>query len=158
MFFARMKASLEMRAVDWLLALITFSWGGRLLIGGPLPALGSYDFLLSIASQDVWGLACLVGGAVRLAVLVINGFWTRSPHVLSLLSFLTLLFWSIITYGFIEAGALGTAAAVYPWLLVFELRAALVAAKQAAIIDMVGAARWREWRAEVFSTDSGSKP
>jgi hypothetical protein len=110
------------RISEWALACILASWGLMLLrdddtFGSSQAYLG----LARLASESVWGWACLLAGAVRLVALVINGAWTPTYHFRSLLAFLSCFFWMQISLGLMATGNASTGLAVYPWLLLTDI-------------------------------------
>ncbi|OBQ68895.1 hypothetical protein EFV37_29095 [Mesorhizobium loti] len=59
-----------------------------------------YEFLLEIAGQSVWATTLTVFGSFRLAILLINGAWRRSPIARAVMAFLSCFFWTQLVLSF----------------------------------------------------------
>lgn len=91
------------RRSEWGAAGALFALGWMLSANPELMASGksnAYDLLLSIASQHTWSKIMIVFGGLRLLILLINGWWRRSPHLRALSAFLSCFFWTQIVLSF----------------------------------------------------------
>ena len=59
-----------------------------------------YELLLAIAGQSVWATTLTVFGSFRLAILLINGAWRRSPIARAVMAFLSCFFWTQLALSF----------------------------------------------------------
>jgi len=59
-----------------------------------------YEFMLNIAGQSLWATMLTVFGSTRLAVLLINGAWRRSPVARAVMAFLSCFFWTQLVLSF----------------------------------------------------------
>ena len=59
-----------------------------------------YEFMLNVAGQSVWATMLTVFGSFRLAILLINGAWRRSPIARAVMAFLSCFFWTQLTLSF----------------------------------------------------------
>lgn len=107
-FFPRMS--------EWGAAGMLFALGWMLsanpdLMGGAKS--NAYDLMLAMAHQDTWSKIMMGFGGIRLTILMINGYWRRSPHLRALTAFLSCFFWTQIvlsfapTFGFVFIFACG---------------------------------------------------
>lgn len=131
--------SLRLRLSEWGLAAILFGWGWLLLL--PYPTFGNPSFAEAarLAPEWAWGAACLTLGSARLAVLVVNGAWTRSPHARAVAAFLSCFIWVQIILAFWRAGTVSTALAVYPALLTMDIISVFRASADARLSDDIEA-------------------
>jgi hypothetical protein len=115
------------RVSEWILAGVMVSWGWRVLQPGEMfAATPAFREMARMAPEEVWGLAAIVIGLVRLAALVINGTFAStwygrwSPHVRGVMSALSMFIFVSISIGLWLSGAENTGMAVYPWLAVLD--------------------------------------
>ena len=80
------------RLSEWAPALMITALGWVLMINETLmqPSSKGYTMMLQIADQETWAVAMLAFGVARLAVLLINGAWRRSPHARALAAALSM--------------------------------------------------------------------
>lgn len=136
MTFASLRATFPTRASEWALAIIMFNWSIVLAVNVDLFATGrSYAALTQLMDQQAWALSCLAIGGGRLVILAVNGAWRRSPHLRALGSFLSGLFWFLISAGILQAGAYNTGLAVYPVLFLLDTFNAIRAMGEAGRSD-----------------------
>ncbi|RFB95238.1 hypothetical protein B5K11_09830 [Rhizobium leguminosarum bv. trifolii] len=90
------------RLSEWLAGFVLLGLGWMLSANPELMQSGKTDYqlMLMIASQPFWSSVLIVFAAGRLAVLLINGAWRRSPHLRALAAFLSCFFWTQITLSF----------------------------------------------------------
>lgn len=120
--FQHLGETFPHRALEWVLAGVLTSWGLMLLRPEETFAISIvYDGLKVIASERVWGWACLVVGALRFVALFVNGAWVPPSYFLrTATSFASCFFWFTISFGLMVTGTATTGLAVYPWLLIGE--------------------------------------
>lgn len=123
------------RASEWMLAGIMFTMGWVLLQPYDMFANPSYAGLAQIAPQLHWGLLCAALGGFRLIALWINGSWRATPHLRSILAFVSSVFWFQLVLGIIASPALSTNVAIFPWLLATDIYCAFRAAVDARVSD-----------------------
>lgn len=114
------------RLSEWALATILVNWGWILLRPSNPDIFSTYplfEFLSRIASENVWGCACLIIGLLRFVALILNGTFHEfkfSPHIRSLTSTLSCFLWAQITLGTLNV-PVPTGLAVYPVLLMVDM-------------------------------------
>ncbi|MGQ4272495.1 hypothetical protein [Terrihabitans sp. B22-R8] len=120
--FLRFRSTFIDRFAEWVLACILFSTGLMLLRPEETFAASPvYEGLARIATEEHWGLFCLVGGAIRLVALTINGAWMPTYHFRSVAAFLSCFFWLQFSLGLFGSGSTAIGVAVYPWLLLADI-------------------------------------
>jgi len=130
------------RRIEWFLGIVLLLWGCILQLNPDLfEAGGSYGPLADLMPQPVWAALCLGAGAARIAALLINGAYRRTPHLRALTAFIACLFWYYISIGFYQSGAFSTGLAVYPVALWFDSETVLRVAAEAARNDKKNAGR-----------------
>lgn len=95
------------RWAEWSAASVLLALGLMLSINENLMASSlahgfgqGYAFLLVIAGQSVWATMLTVFGSFRLAILLINGAWRRSPVARAAMAFFSCFFWTQIALSF----------------------------------------------------------
>lgn len=107
----------RVRATDWLLSAILFSWGLNILAMKPeVWSLPIYSGLASIAPQQTWSIYAIGLGLVRIGALFVNGAIQRSPHARMIGAFLAIFIWVQISLGLIASNASGDGVSIFPWL------------------------------------------
>jgi hypothetical protein len=89
------------RMIEWEHSIMLMLFG-LVLIDQPelFGAAASYSFFRAMYdSYAFWGLAALSVGAIRFAVLLVNGTIRRSPHLRAALAMMTAFFWFAAAYG-----------------------------------------------------------
>ena len=131
----------RVRAVEWLISGILFSWG-LILLAGPTDIFGRAQFaeLSRVAPQHVWAVGCMAAGAARLGALMVNGAWRRSPYVRMAMALGSGLFWLQITLGFAASGVTTLGLAACPWFFLADLYSMGVAAFDAGALKPRAAA------------------
>lgn len=113
----------KIRLTDWLLSAILFSWGMALFAVNPqvwtLPPFSGLRAWES--SQVVWASAATGIGAVRLALLFINGALRRSPHLRAIGAFLSVFVWVQLSFGIMFGDVIGPGIAIFPWLALTDV-------------------------------------
>lgn len=107
LFFAHVRgnfaATLWPRLGEWFCAGMLVGLGWVSIVHPDLMRMAksaAYNDMLSWAPQETWAYVFLVGGMLRLTVLLINGAWRRSPHYRATAAFLSCFFWWQITKSF----------------------------------------------------------
>lgn len=100
------------RLLEWQAGAVLFAGGVLMLMNADLMIMSpvGYRRMLSIMSQEHWGYLAFTIGSVRMAVLVVNGAWRRSPHARALTAFLSCAIWFPLAMSF---------AAIAGWGMVF---------------------------------------
>lgn len=123
------------RAPEWVLSSVTLSWGWVLLAPKDIFATSpAYNVFAQLATQRHWGLTFVVLGALRLAMLCINGTFRTfpwSPHCRAIGSFMNCFLWFGVTASLYASGQAVTGLAVYPGILLLEIVNVIVAAGEA---------------------------
>jgi vacuolar-type H+-ATPase subunit I/STV1 len=131
-----LRETFPVRASEWALSFMLFSWGAILLLNNDLFSLSpSYHSFSEVMPEAAWGSVCLLVGSARLTFLFVNGLWRRSPHLRLLGAFVSCFFWFQITASFVFSGTWATGLAIYPFLFLLDVHNTLRAATDAAIID-----------------------
>lgn len=96
---SRIHHRFNRRMVEWYLAFVMFLCGLSLMLG-PTFEMAPYVVVKTMAVQEVWSVLMTAIGGVRLVVLIVNGALERgSPHLRSLLAFLSAIIWSGLVWG-----------------------------------------------------------
>ncbi|MEF2073466.1 hypothetical protein [Consotaella aegiceratis] len=88
------------RLTDWLLTGFTLAWGITLAGEGDTFALSSFAVIKTWAPEMAWAVACLIVGFARLALLIINGAWRKSPHLRIAAALGTIPLWTLLSIGY----------------------------------------------------------
>lgn len=73
------------------------------------------------APQVVWTVAWLSVGLIRLAALIINGAWRRSPHLRALTALVSLLVWFLLGFGILQLAIPSLGLSFYAPLFALDL-------------------------------------
>lgn len=107
----------------------------------------SYDAMAEVADERVWAAAIGAVAVLRLAALVINGFfdWSRrrSPAVRSLTAGLSAGVWCAVAFGLYAANPAGTGWGTYSIIAMSEIALSLIIAKPAGSAYRAGRADGR---------------
>jgi hypothetical protein len=124
------------RLCEWAFAVMLFLWG--VVLAMPEATFDSRAFAAfrMIADETTLGLFLILGGAIRLAVLSLNGLWRPLYYVRAWMALSSTVIWAAITIGFASSGAFGTWVAVYPVLLVFDALNVIRATSDAAAAEL----------------------
>lgn len=125
MLFSYMIRSLRdtfpTRNSEWGLATMLLLWGVILDFDPTLFARSpSFDGMARLFDQSTWAVLCFLTGVGRLAMLTVNGFWRRSPHLRAMGAFLGSGFWFQITLSFLQSETTSTGLAIYPVLFLLD--------------------------------------
>lgn len=141
MIVVRFQQTFPLRVSEWVMAVILVNIGFVLLLNPEIFALPQHSAMARWANVYVWGWGCLLMGAVRFAVLVINGAWRASPHIRAVTAFLACFVWLEILLGLGASGVASIGLAVYPWFLVLDTYNVFRAASDAREADDKARAR-----------------
>lgn len=89
---------MKTRAIEWLFASMMIVWGAMLLLPGNMLSHPTFDLLLQVAPERTWGFFSITVGYIRVAALIINGHWRRSPILRMLASILGMMSWTCLAY------------------------------------------------------------
>lgn len=83
------------RLLEWQAAFVMAAGGVLMIMNADLmqDSRVGYDLMLRWATQATWGQFALTLGGLRLAVLLVNGAWRRSPHARAMAAFLSCAVW-----------------------------------------------------------------
>jgi hypothetical protein len=115
---------MKTRAVEYLLAMLQLAWGLAVLT--PFVKLdgANYRTLIALAPEVVWGNFAVAIGACRLAALIINGRWRRTPLLRAIGAAIGLVWWIVLGGLFVIAVNDGAPAFPfmfgYPVFILFE--------------------------------------
>ena len=124
----------RVRAIEWLISGVLFSWG--VILAGPTDIFGRAQFaeLARVAPQHAWAMGCMLMGAARLAALIANGSWRRSPYVRMAMALGSGLFWLQISLGFVGSRVTTLGLAACPWFCLADLYSVGMAAFDAGAL------------------------
>ncbi len=93
----------------------------------------AFVLMQAIFRQETWADLLLACGTIRLAILMINGLWRRSPHMRALSAMLSCFFWMHIALS--SYASFGLAFAAYTVFLGLEFSNIIVASRDARTVD-----------------------
>lgn len=126
----------KIRAMDWLLSAILFSWGFCLLFTDPrVWQMPTFSGLAQFADQATWAWGTLAVGLLRLCALFVNGAVRRSPHVRGFLAFASCFVWVQLSLGLAWSDIAGPGLGIFPWLALADGFNTLRAAADASVSD-----------------------
>lgn len=134
-------AHFRARAGEWALATMLVIWGWLVYLPEEMFTSPAYAIMRLTAREEVWGMAALIVGGIRLIALILNGtFWKTwygrfSPHIRSIMAGLSCFVWSQISLGLLLSGEATTGLAIYPVLLLFDFYNVMSAAGDAGATD-----------------------
>ena len=133
--FVRMRETFPPRAIEYLLAAITFMWGVQLHRMGDTFSSPVFVELARIANESVWAWYCIIVGMVRLVALIINGAApTGTPTIRAIFALFGAIFWLQVSLAFwSNANPGSTALAVYPLLCLADVYSCLRASGDAGL-------------------------
>ncbi|MGD9766601.1 MAG: hypothetical protein AB7U62_03075 [Pseudolabrys sp.] len=112
------------RSVEYLLAWVMIAWGARVVWPGEVLTGPTYQYLVVIAPEAMWGALGITVGLLRIYALLRNGGWKRSPVLRFAGATLGLIWWLVLAVLFSAAVAGGAPdfpmRAVYPVFIFFE--------------------------------------
>lgn len=102
------------RLVELILAINIIQRGMMILFFDGMDAPYYADFALS-GYAEVWGSAAVIIGAARLAGIIINGRWKRSPRLRWATAFMAMCFQGVTAALFIDLGLINVASTFIYW-------------------------------------------
>lgn len=126
----------KVRVCEYMLASITLMLGLMFYYNSGMFSSNADAFarLVFFASQPTWSIFCTVVGGARIAVLLVNGAYWRTPHARSAFAFINIFLWYQLSAGLIPNAAIG--AAVFPVFIVADFYNAVRAAREAATAEV----------------------
>lgn len=124
------------RLSEWAFAAMLLLWG--VVLAMPAETFDGRAFVAfrELFDETTLGFLLVAGGAVRLAVLSVNGIWRPLYYVRAWMALSSTVIWAAITIGFASSGTFGTWIAIYPVLLVFEALNVMRAMSDAAAAEI----------------------
>lgn len=117
--FRSLQETFEARASEWALTGVLISLSIVFLVEGDMFSRNTFDGLRSILDSHYgWSAILAVVGLTRLSVLVVNGYYWRTPHLRSLTAFLSAGIWFLFCAGFARHGSIMVAVA--PWIFLLD--------------------------------------
>ena len=99
----------------------------------------SWSRLAWVMSQESWAMVCLLIGGVRLAAILINGLYYRTPHIRALCAYASGFLWFQLAVSLLPNAAIG--AAVFPILVAADIWNGIRAASEAGTSEAERGAR-----------------
>lgn len=128
--FRSLQETFEARASEWMLTGATLSLAAVFFLNNDMFYKPTFEGLRSILNcQMCWAWILLVVGSVRLAVLIVNGAYWRTPHMRAFTAFLCAGLWFLFCVGFFRNGSVLSAMA--PWIFLLDAYNAKRAGKEA---------------------------
>lgn len=132
----RVQKRFHLRAVEWLLSVITITLGLELsLFPNLFASQAYYAELQRFAPQSCWALALLLAGFGRFGALVINGAWRFSPHARVVTALFNGLVWLEIGFGLLHLGRPSLGLIICPWFVLADGYSIFRASGDASIAD-----------------------
>lgn len=117
--FESLKNTFEARASEWALTGVLVSMAVVFLVNDTMFYGENFSRLREILdSRFGWAAVFSVVGLVRLAVLVINGAYWRTPHFRAATAFFSAGVWFLLFLGFVRNGSM--MAAIAPWIFLLD--------------------------------------
>lgn len=115
-----LQTTFPTRANEWFMGFAMAGIGFVFLMNGGLFAAypGPLGGLARFADQETWSGICLAAGLARLAALMINGLWWRSPLVRCIAAFVSCFIWWQLSAGLVAN--IGIASVFMPLCFVFD--------------------------------------
>lgn len=99
MILVRLQRTFAERKIEWVLSAMIAGWGFVLLQPGDTFDRPYFATMRTIASEDAWGMAMFIVGALRLATLYVNGARTETPRLRQCGCVFGMTIWSLIAVG-----------------------------------------------------------
>lgn len=116
------------RVVEWGLSTILINWGMILVRdGATIKPDGALAGLLRLASEDIWGIAAISVGVMRLVALIINGSFYKTPLVKYapygrlIGSFASCFIWMQVTLALLKYDDVALGLSIYPVFLAWDM-------------------------------------
>lgn len=125
MIIVEMKKHFQLRALEWWSSATLASWG---LMALAIPDMFKDNpacaIFLDFAPQHVWGIATFTIGMLRLAALLVNGMWHRTPMFRWVGAMLSTFVWFSISVTFIKSSIPNVGLAIYLWAMFADMYSA----------------------------------
>lgn len=123
------------RLLEWQAAFVMLAGGLLMLVNEDLflDSYVGYDLMLRWAAQASWGWYALTLGLVRIAVLLVNGAWRKSPHARAVAAFLSCSVWFPLYVSMSAAAGWGVVFA--GGMLIGDLLNIVRTARDARVVD-----------------------
>jgi hypothetical protein len=132
----------QARFAEWQNATILTIWGSYVILHPGMfvaPKSGAiFIGLISVASQETWGMMALLVGVCRAAALYINGKHARTPAIRLISSFFSAFIITQIFVGLLNSGTPTTGLAVYPVLILADIYSAFRASADMTFVARQG--------------------
>lgn len=113
-----------MLGLGWLFALPQVSMGTAILMN-----------MTHTMSEESWAVVCIITGALRMIVLVINGAWAKQSHARAVLGVAHLVIWTQISIVFVNFPVASPGDVIFPVFLIAEIFIVIRAAAEAGSFD-----------------------
>lgn len=140
-FTGKLHESFELRLAEFGSATTMTLWAVTLVYYPGLLDTWAYRFLGNMMPQEYWITLLGIVGFGRLAILLVNGAISKSPHLRSLASFLSGAIWIQIAIAFWQADVTPTAYAVYAVAAGTDYFSLIRASREARRLDVKNAGR-----------------
>lgn len=129
--------SVRTKLSEWGLALMMINWGWTVLdYDQPFRFFQApYDGWGSVIEPSTLGALMISVGSLRLLTLIINGSYSRSPHIRTGFSLISGMVWFFLWISFLQSISTPTAPVVYKWLSIMEFAALIRSAYDARVED-----------------------
>jgi hypothetical protein len=137
MLVVRFKETFRERMPEWVQSGGMLGWALLVLVSTNLFVNQEFFHpLLSIMSQQNWGILALLVGGLRLIFLVINGAWRPSAHIRAIGCGLGAILWGSLLVSALSLNWLTATSAIYAMLLTSDLISLWFAAGDAKLADL----------------------
>lgn len=114
-----LQESFEARASEWMLTGATICLGFVFFLNSTMFHKESFEGLRGIiGNQYIWAAIFTIVGFARLAVLLINGAYWRTPHFRAAGAFLCSGVWFVFCLSFVRNGSI--LIAIMPWIFLLD--------------------------------------
>lgn len=137
MLVVRFKETFRERMPEWVQSFGMLFWGFLAIASeGLFEAYQFFHPLLTLMSQEAWGVFAIVVGTIRLSFLVINGAWRPSAHIRAVGCVLGCLLWGSLFISSLTLSWLTPVVAAYAMMLAYDLLSLWFAAGDAKLADL----------------------
>jgi hypothetical protein len=135
-FRGHFRVAVMERLSEWAFAAMLLLWGVVLVMPAETFDGRAFAAFRTLFDETTLGALLCVGGAIRLAVLSLNGIWRPLYYVRAWMALSSTVIWAAIAIGFASSGAFGTWIAIYPVLVAFEAMNVIRAMSDAAAAEL----------------------
>src|SRR5690606_37859289 len=134
--FKSLQDTFEARASEWALTGAILTMAVVFYLNDTMFLSPAFSGLRDIANnQYIWASVFTVVGMLRLAVLLVNGAYWRTPHLRSFTAFLCAGVWFTLFLGFVRDGSV--LSALMPWIFFLDAYNAKRAARETGQSEFV---------------------